>query len=121
MGNSFTIGQMADLSGVSIDTIRYYEKIQLLPSPKRKNNSHRYYSDEDRERLRLIICLKKAGLSLEDIRIFLSMPFKEEFRNVPELHSMLLEHKENIERQLKSLQQILSMIDAKLAGDKLEI
>lgn len=54
---------------VSIDTLRYYEKIGLL-KPKRKDN-YRNYSEKDLERLAFIITLKKATFSLENIRFYL--------------------------------------------------
>jgi MerR family copper efflux transcriptional regulator len=92
----------------------------LLPLPKRKNNAHRFYTQEDSELLKIIICLKRTGMSLEEIKPFLSMPYNEEIQAVPEMYSMLLEHKRRIERQLENLQQILDLINTKLMnGEKL--
>ncbi|NOU96621.1 MerR family transcriptional regulator [Paenibacillus sp. LMG 31456] len=62
--------------GTTEDTLRYYEKIGLLSQVQRKQNKHRIYSDTDKEMLLLIKCLKKTGMSLEEIRPFLEF-FKE--------------------------------------------
>lgn len=50
--DSFTIKQVAGLTGISEDTIRYYEKIALLPRAERKENGHRIYHKEDLDTIR---------------------------------------------------------------------
>lgn len=55
----YSIKETAERTGMSEDTIRYYEKIGLLPRAKRKGNSHRIYSDLDLNRMLLVTCLKK--------------------------------------------------------------
>ena len=56
---TFTIKQVAEQTGISEDTIRYYEKIMLLPQAERKENRHRFYRKEDIYRIKQITCLKK--------------------------------------------------------------
>lgn len=51
---TFTIKQTAEQTGISADTIRYYEKIALLPRAERKDNGHRIYRQEDINTIRLI-------------------------------------------------------------------
>lgn len=62
MGDTFSIKQVSERTGLTEDAIRYYEKIGLLPSPKRKDNRHRVYHIEDAEMMELITCLKKTGM-----------------------------------------------------------
>ncbi|MEX0863577.1 MAG: heavy metal-responsive transcriptional regulator [Acidimicrobiia bacterium] len=63
-----TISQVASEVGVGTDTIRYYERVGLLPLPDRRPNGYRSYGEEDVERLRFIRGAQRLGLRLRDIR-----------------------------------------------------
>ena len=64
------IGEVAELTGTTPRTIRYYEEVGLLPvAPGREPGAHRLYDAEDVERLRELLSLKELlGLSLEELR-----------------------------------------------------
>ncbi len=61
------IRDLAQQTGVSAKTIRYYESIGLLPRPKRAANNYRQYAPADAERLRFIASARALGLSLADV------------------------------------------------------
>lgn len=65
------IGKFSNETGITIDTLRYYDKIRLLV-PKRINN-RRCYSVEDRVKIQLILKLKKLDFSLDDIKILFKL------------------------------------------------
>ena len=65
--NHLTIGEIADLVGLSTRTIRYYEEIGLLNSIKRAEGGKRVYSDLDVQRLKFIKRLKHLGLTLSEM------------------------------------------------------
>lgn len=111
---TFTIKQAAKQTGFSEDTIRFYEKIKLLPHAKRKENGHRVYRKEDIDRINLISCLKKTGLSLEAMPPFLSAMADTDSTRYPELVDKLRSHRENIVNQISSLQKLVDFIDIKL-------
>jgi DNA-binding transcriptional MerR regulator len=67
------IGALADMSGLSSHTIRYYESIELLPSPERTPAGYRDYSTEAAERLRFIRDAQASGLTLAEVQTVLSM------------------------------------------------
>jgi MerR family transcriptional regulator, redox-sensitive transcriptional activator SoxR len=67
---SFTIGQIATEAGVAASAIRYYEREGLLPTPERTSGQRRYTEDALR-RLEVIGIAKRAGFSLDDIRLLL--------------------------------------------------
>jgi|GEM_PF-241256 len=69
-GTYYSIGKFAELSGIPIRTLHFYEEAGLL-SPKRQDNGHRTYGTEDLITLQKIIGLKSLGFSLERIRRFL--------------------------------------------------
>lgn len=75
-GDNVNIAEFAFITGMSKSTIRYYEDQKLL-MPKRNANGYRMYSDEDIQDARLITSLRKAGISLEDIRLLIEIKNKE--------------------------------------------
>ncbi|NQX48012.1 MerR family transcriptional regulator [Paenibacillus tritici] len=112
--SGYSIKETAERTGITEDTIRYYEKIGLLPRAQRKGNSHRIYSEQDLEMMKLITCLKKTGMSLDDMRPFLNLSLDSDLSQYPELHEMILTHKQKILEQIASLQQVVDFIDNKV-------
>ncbi|EFM11039.1 transcriptional regulator, MerR family [Paenibacillus curdlanolyticus YK9] len=111
---TFSIKETATQSGLTEDTIRYYEKIGLLPRAKRKQNSHRIYHLDDVETMRMIACFKKTGMSLESMKPYLQLSQGDDLRAYPELFALMEEHKKTIENQIASLQQIVDFLALKL-------
>ena len=66
------IHELAQVSGVSAKTIRYYESIGLIADPQRAENNYRQYAPDAVERLRFIVSARSLGFSLTDIGEFLS-------------------------------------------------
>jgi len=67
------IGQLASQSGMPIDTIRYYERAGLLPTPARGANGYRQYGPTDTRRLLFVRRAKELGFALEEIRGLLAL------------------------------------------------
>src|SRR2546425_11943638 len=65
------IGALASEAGVSADTVRYYERMNLLPRASRTRAGYRVYSESDVERLRFIRQAQALGLSLDEVRSLL--------------------------------------------------
>jgi DNA-binding transcriptional MerR regulator len=61
------IGRVAALAGVSVDTVRYYERVGLLPSAERRSSGYRIFADDAVERIKLIKRLQDLTLTLEEI------------------------------------------------------
>lgn len=116
--STYSIKQVSEKTGLTEDAIRYYEKIGLLPYAKRKQNGHRIYDDKDTELMELIICLKKAGMSLNEIKKIIQLPINENLSSVPELKRTLLDYKEKVITQIHDLQRIVEFIDAKIENDE---
>ncbi|HEY8518933.1 MAG TPA: heavy metal-responsive transcriptional regulator [Gammaproteobacteria bacterium] len=68
-----TIGRLAAVAGVNIDTVRYYERSGLLPPPRRRASGYREYGAADVARLRFIRRAKALGFTLEEIRDLLAL------------------------------------------------
>jgi DNA-binding transcriptional MerR regulator len=116
---AFTIQQTARQVGISEDTIRYYEKIALLPRAIRRDNGHRLYRQQDIDTIRLLACLKKTGMPLEEMRPFMAVSVDADPAEYPELVERLRNHRENIVSQIASLQQVVDFIDMKLSDGRI--
>ncbi|MGB3408591.1 MAG: MerR family transcriptional regulator, partial [Jannaschia sp.] len=71
--SGLTRGDLARATGCNIETIRYYEKIGLLPDPPRTDAGYRIYSAAHATRLRFILRARELGFSMEDIRGLLGL------------------------------------------------
>ncbi|MCK6074288.1 MerR family transcriptional regulator [Paenibacillus silvae] len=111
----FSIHETSERSGLSKDTIRYYEKIGLLPRAERKASRHRVYSEQDIQTMSLITCLKKTGMSLEEMKPFLHMSLESDLDDFPDEREMLINYQQKVKEQITSLQQVIDFIDDKLA------
>ena len=65
--SSLTVSKLADRVGTSTDTVRYYERIGLLPEPDRSASGYRVYDDDAVQRVRFIKYAQRFGLRLEEI------------------------------------------------------
>lgn len=68
-----TRGELAKMGGVHIETIRYYEKVELLPKPPRTNAGYRMFSSESVDRIRFIRHAQELGFSLKEIKELLDL------------------------------------------------
>ena len=70
---NYTIKKVSEMTGLSIPTIRYYDKEGLLPELQRKESGYRIFSGRDLEAIGLIECFKESGLTIREIRHFMSL------------------------------------------------
>ena len=68
-----TRGELARRTGCNLETVRYYEKIGLLPDPGRAGNGYRQYRGQDEDRLRFVIRGRELGFSIDGIRGLLEL------------------------------------------------
>lgn len=96
------IGEMAGRGGVSVQTVRFYERQGLLPDPGRKESGYRVYGEADLRRLLFIRQAKELGFSLDEIREILNMRERGQCpcRSVLRLAE---QHLKTIEDQLRQL------------------
>ena len=75
-GRPLTIGVLSQLTGVNIETIRYYERIGLTAKPPRTTGGHRSYQREHVARLRFVRRARELGFGIEDIRTLLTLALR---------------------------------------------
>jgi len=96
------IGEAVEKLGMSADTLRYYEKIKLMPKVNRNGAGVRFYSDKDLSRLRFIKRAQKMGFSLEEITHLLR--FRENPQKAkPKVRKMAHQKLDEIEQHLAEL------------------
>ncbi|MEX1994813.1 MAG: heavy metal-responsive transcriptional regulator [Steroidobacteraceae bacterium] len=100
---AFSIGQLAKRVGVSIDTVRYYERNQLLAPAGRLASGYRRYGDLELKRLQFIRRAKALGFTLADIRGLLSLSSE---RNVAKVRRAAEARLADIERRLEELKRM---------------
>jgi MerR family transcriptional regulator, mercuric resistance operon regulatory protein len=101
----FTIGKLSEYTGVHVETIRYYEKIGLLPAPPRSAGGHRLYAHEHRERLVFLRRSRDLGFSLEDIRALLELAAGGEF-TCKEVKTLTIQHLQHVRQKIKDLRKL---------------
>lgn len=106
--------QLEKMSGLPRDTIRYYEKIRLLPAPKRSANGYRIYTDEHLAILRFILKGKAIGFSLKEIKTGLERYLKLGYL-CPEFKRELETKKRFFSHRIKEDQAVVRYIDEMLA------
>ncbi|MBU9708618.1 MerR family transcriptional regulator [Paenibacillus sp. AK121] len=114
MTTTFKMKELMEQLQVSEDTLRYYEKIGLLPPVARKNNGHRIYNNSHKEALLMIRCLKKAGMSLQELKPIIQLQLDESSISDIKWYDRLYDYQKKIDQQMQELQEIKDMIELKL-------
>jgi len=105
------IGELADRTGLTTKTIRYYEDIGILPEPERMANGYRTYSPTSVERLSFVKDAQAAGLSLAEIGMVLDMRDHGE-STCDHVVTLLETRLEDIDRQMEDLQRAWTKLTA---------
>lgn len=105
------IGDVSRAVEVSAHTIRYYEKQNLLPRPAVDASGHRAYSKNDVELLNWIVCLKKSGMSLANIRAYTRA---HQQRDTATQCAMLNLHAQKLREQQEAIGHYLEVTERKL-------
>lgn len=102
------IGEIAALADVSVDTIRYYERLKLLPTAARTNSGYRVFSVETAARIRFIKQAQEMGFTLDEIKQLFVSGGENQCESVRDLIQIKLAELEDKMRQMKSFKGFLS-------------
>lgn len=115
----FQIGLLSTETGVNIETIRYYEKIGLIPAPPRTEGRQRVYDSAHLKRLNFIRRGRELGFTLDQIRALLGL-VRGHNLTCAEVKEMTEEHLTDIRRRVKDLrklERVLTDLAAKCSGN----
>ena len=122
MHQGLTIAEAAEQTGLTADTLRYYERdgLMLRPVP-RSGSGHRQYAERDVAWIRLITKLRSTGMPIRDVRRYADL-VRGGAGNEQERLDLLRAHRQQVLAQLAEVQEHLGAIDRKIGiyVDKLE-
>ncbi|MFL0196248.1 MerR family transcriptional regulator [Clostridium sp. WILCCON 0269] len=107
------IKEASEKTGISIDNLRYYERIGLIPPVPRTGSGIRNYDEMSIHWIEFAMRFKKAGVSLEAIHEYIQLAMKGESTK-EERRNLLLETKEGLEKKMHDIQETLDVINYKI-------
>lgn len=120
MEHGLSIGTLSKRSGVNIETIRYYEKIGIMPTPNRTTGGYRVYGSEHAKRLHFIRRGRELGFSLDELRGLLRLVEGHAY-TCAEVHALTIEHLKDIRQKiadLRRLERVMAGMAAQCTDDQ---
>ncbi len=120
-----TIKEVGEKYGISGDTLRYYERVGMIPPVPRTAGGIRDYGEEDLRWVELVVCMRSAGLPIEAIIEYVRLfqmgdsTFQARLQLLQEQRETLLEQKEQIERTLDRLNYKIARYETAVKTGKL--
>ncbi|MCR6104857.1 MerR family transcriptional regulator [Salipaludibacillus agaradhaerens] len=112
-GRRLKIGQLAKETGLSIHTLRYYEKEGILPPVKRNKKGIRIYDYEDVEWIKFARCLREAGMGITEMKKFAQLTQQGE-KSKNERINLLRQRNTHLKNQIKELTRYMELINRKI-------
>jgi len=103
--HDLTIGVIARRTGSTVQTIRFYEQIGLIPPPRRTEGGHRIYSEEHLRRLNMIRRCRDLGFSLPQVRNLLSLADRK-VTDCGEARTIAAEHRDDVRAKIEALRAL---------------
>jgi MerR family mercuric resistance operon transcriptional regulator len=100
-----TIGALSKRTGCNIETIRYYERIGMMPKPPRTHGGHRLYAEEHLKRLRFIRRSRELGFGLEQVRALLRLVDGGRY-TCSQVNAITVEHLDDVRARMKDLKRL---------------
>ncbi|MAT45009.1 MAG: MerR family transcriptional regulator [Anaerolineaceae bacterium] len=107
------IAEVSQKFDISADTLRYYERIGLLPGVNRSEGGIRDYTEEDCNWVEFIKCMRGAGLSIESLIEYVSL-FQQGEKTLKARKEILIDQREELENRIIEMQETLERLDKKI-------
>lgn len=108
----YSIGEVANNTGIAISTLRYYDREGMFPDMERSNGCIRAFSDKEINTLKVIECLKALGMSIKSIKGFLVW-YQEGDSSLGKRREMFHARLAEVEKQIEALQATKNMLKYK--------
>jgi DNA-binding transcriptional MerR regulator len=109
-----TVQQTSEKTGLSVHTVRYYERIGLIPSIGRAGNGHRRYTQDDIGWLEFVKCLRSTGMPIAEMQRYVKLQ-KRGDASLGDRMILLEKHRERIKENIRRLEGFLERIEGKIA------
>jgi len=107
------IAEVSEQYGISSDTLRYYERIRLIPPINRNENGIRDYNETDVKRVEFIKCMRSAGLPIETLIEYVGL-VQQGDTTIEARKDILKEQRELLMVRMKEMQKTLDLLDYKI-------
>lgn len=111
---NYSIQDISKKTGLTISTLRYYDKEGLFPNLERKESNYRVFTELELETLKIIACFKKAGLSISEIRKYMELIKKGDV-TLKERLDIMVHQKEALEKQKKEIEESIACVEWKIS------
>ena len=108
-----TISEVSQKYGLPADTLRYYEKVGLIPPVNRKESGVRDYTETDCGWVEFIKCMRGAGLSIETLIEYVSL-FRRGNRTLQKRKQLLIKEHDALQQRVEQMQQTLNRLNHKI-------
>ena len=107
------IAEVSERYGLSLDTLRYYERIGLIPPVNRSGNGIRDYNELDLRRVEFIKCMRSAGLPVEVLIEYVGL-VQQGDKTIDARKEILKEQRELLAARMNEMQKTLDILDHKI-------
>ncbi|HPZ74876.1 MAG TPA: MerR family transcriptional regulator [Candidatus Pacearchaeota archaeon] len=108
------ISEVSEKFNISADTLRYYEKIGLIPPVNRDSSGVRNYTEEDCNWIEFILCMKNAGLPIKTLVKYVEL-FQQGDDTIEERKELLMKEREELSIKIENMKNTLDRLDYKIA------
>ena len=108
-----TIKEVSEMYGLSQDTLRYYERIGLIPTINRSKGGKRDYTEEDCKWIEFIKCMRGAGLPIEALIEYVTL-FKQGDETIGARKEILIEQRKVLMEKMEDIKKTIERLDFKI-------
>ena len=101
----YSIGEVSRATGANIETIRYYERIGIMPQPDRTAGGNRQYNSDQLKRLFFVRRSRELGFALSEVRELLGMVDNNDY-SCAEVHERTVQHLQSVREKIANLQKL---------------
>ncbi len=109
-----TIREVSERLDISQDTLRYYERIGLIPRVNRNKSGNRDYTEEDCNWIKFIKCMRSAGLTIEVLIEYVAL-FQQGDETIEARKELFIEQRKQLVARIEDMQETLERLDYKIA------
>ena len=110
-----TIAEVSKTFGLTADTLRYYERIGLIPPVKRSSSGIRDYDEKDCNQVEFIKCMRGVGIPVEMLIEYVAM-FRLGKETIAARKALLVEQRQQLADKIVAMQAVLERLDMKIDG-----
>lgn len=108
-----TIAEVSKKFGLTQDTLRYYERIGLIPAIKRNASGFRDYDETDCNRIEFVVCMRNAGLPIEVLIEYMRL-YMQGDSTIPARKEIIIQQRDQLSARIAEMQQTLERLNMKI-------